>query len=191
MNTIQIRKKVNSILVDYRTTVRQCKAEQESLRDAEDYLANVKEAQIIVQQVAQTIQQKAHNKIAGVVTKCLQTVFVGDDTYELKIHFERKRGKTEAKIVLVKNGHEIIKPLKNDSGGVVDVAAFVLRLTCLVLSKPYLRRLIALDEPFKFVDAINLENVCSMLEELAVNFDCQFIIITHIDQLKIGKVIRL
>jgi ABC-type molybdenum transport system ATPase subunit/photorepair protein PhrA len=81
--------------------------------------------------------------------------------------------------------------MEEDSGGVVDVASFVLRLSCLMLSKPPLRRLIVLDEPFKFVSVEYRDNVRAMLEKLAKDFKIQFIMVTHIEELITGKVVRL
>lgn len=191
MNLVRIRKRVDKVHIEYKLAKKTCADEQKALTTAEDQLTYIEESQELTQHVAQTIQQKAHDKIAGVVSKCLRTVFTGDDEYGFKIHFERKRGRTEAAMVLTKNGHEIKDPLNFDSGGVVDVAAFALRLSCLVLAKPRLRRVIILDEPFKFVSREFRENVRLLLEGLAEDFKVQFLMVTHIEELKTGKVIEL
>jgi len=189
MNLIDTRKKVNNLLADLDAAKRQRRDEQQNLQQAEDHLTCVEQAQVIVQQVAQAVQQQAHSRIAGVVSKCLETVFGG--SYGFKIHFERKRGRTEARLVLLKDGNEIDDPLNADSGGVIDVAAFALRLACLVLAKPSLRRIVVLDEPFKFVDEANRENVRQLLEGLAEDMKMQFVVVTHIKELQCGKVVDL
>ncbi len=191
MNLINTRKKINGLVSDFQLAKKQFKEEKQNLIDAEDDFTNIEEAQQITQQIAQVIQQQAHNKIAAVVSRCLETVFDGDDVYGFKIHFERKRGKTEAKLVLIKNGNEIDNPIDADSGGVLDIAAFALRLAALILAKPKLRRTIILDEPFKFVSAEYLSNVKLLLEGLARDFKVQFIMVTHIKQLQIGKIIEI
>lgn len=191
MNLIETREKVNELIVRRKAAVEECRAIREKLTQAENHMTYVDEAQVIAQLVAQEIQQKAHHKISGVVSRCLETVFVGKDVYGLKIHFDRKRGRTEARIVLIKNGHEIDDPLHADSGGVLDVSALALRASCIVLAKPNKRRFIALDEPFKFVDEIYRMNVRLLLEGLAKEFKFQFLMVTHIEQLKIGKIIEL
>ena len=89
------------------------------------------------------------------------------------------------------NGDEIENVLNSDSGGVVEVAAFALRLSCLILSKPSLRRIIILDEPFKYVSEEYRENIRLLLEGLSRDFKVQFIMVTHITELQTGKVIRL
>lgn len=191
MNLVDTRKQVKERLGDYLATRKKCKDEQKALIETEDRLAYAEEAQITAQHVAQTIQQQAHQRITKVVSRCLETVFVGPDVYGFKIHFERKRGRTEAKLVLTKNENEIEDPLNSDSGGVVDVAAFALRLSCLILAKPKLRKVLILDEPFKFVSEEYRDNVRLLLEGLAEDFAVQFIMVTHIEALKIGKVVNL
>jgi DNA repair exonuclease SbcCD ATPase subunit len=168
----------------------------QSVRQEKDRLASLKQVQIdteeargLVQAVAQTVQQRVHNQIAGVVTECLRSVF-GED-YQFEIRFEQKRGRTEANIMLIKDGHEIGNPLEEDSGGVVNVAAFALRLSCLILTKPRLRRVLVLDEPFKDVSAQYRPAVKAMLEGLAEKLAVQFLIVTHISELQCGKVVRL
>jgi DNA repair exonuclease SbcCD ATPase subunit len=188
MNLSETRKIVNKKLADYRALVRQYKTEKESLTIEEEQLINITEAQKIAQRVAQAVQQQAHNQIAGVVSKCLETVF--DKPYVFKINFERKRGKTEAQLVFESDGFEI-DPMTASGGGVVDVASFALRLSCLMLAKPKLRRILIMDEPFKFVSEIYQENVRLMLESLSKEFKIQFIIVTHINMLKVGKVIQI
>ena len=146
------------------------------------------EAQQIVQAVAETIQEEAHDRIAGVVSRSLATVF--DEPYEFRIRFERARGRTEARLVFVREGQEI-NPIDASGGGVVDVAAFALRLSCLMLSRPARRRVVILDEPFKFVSADRRYAVRAMLEGLAASLAVQFVMITHIEELRCGKVIEI
>jgi hypothetical protein len=63
------------------------------------------EAQEIVQTIAKAVQKEAHDKIAGVVTRCLATVF--EEPYEFKIKFNRARGRTEADLIFIRNGREV------------------------------------------------------------------------------------
>jgi len=191
MNLNEIRKNVDTLIGDLNAAKKRCKEEKRKLGKAKRNLTDIKEAQLITQQIAQTIQQQAHRRIAGVVSKGLETVFTGDDVYGFRIDFDRKRGKTEANLLLTKNGHDIDDPLNSDSGGVVDIAAFVLRLSCIILTKPKLRRFLVLDEPFKFVSEEFRENIRLLLEGLAKDFKFQFVMVTHIPELQTGKVISL
>lgn len=183
-----LSKKAGRLLSEYKHFSRQFKEEKMSLEEARKHVEAVVRAQSIMQGLAQEVQQQAHKKISGVVTRCLQTVF--DDPYDFQIVFEQKRGKTEARLVFIKDGLEI-DPMTAAGGGVVDVAAFALRLSCLVLSKPKLRRVLILDEPFKFVSAEYRPRLRALLEKLSQEMQVQFLIVTHIPELRFGKVVDL
>lgn len=189
MDLTKQRKKIDSLLSDFKLAKKQVKQEKERLAELQTALKDAEQAQLIAQEVAQQIQQQAHTRIANVVTRCLETVF--EDDYGFKIEFERKRGRTEAKLILLKDGHEIPDPLNADSGGVVDVAAFALRVSGIVLTKPKLRPFLAMDEPFKFVSREYRDNVRMMIEGLARDFNFQFVMVTHVTELQTGKVVEL
>ncbi len=186
----QYRKKLDRYLSDYRHTVHKCREEGEALQKAESQIEHLNQAIIIVQQVAEKIQNTACNQIAAVVTKCIQTIF--DDSYVFKISFVRKRGKTEAKLLLLKDGHVMEDPLEESGGGVCDVAAFGLRLACLMLSRPRLRKLFAGDEIMKNVNGEEHQSkVGALLSMLAKEMEMQFILVSDDEWLRIGKVIDL
>jgi ABC-type molybdenum transport system ATPase subunit/photorepair protein PhrA len=146
------------------------------------------DAQEILQHLAQAVQQQAHQRIAKVVSSCLSAVF--DHPYEFRIQFERKRGRTEARLLFSRDGLEV-DPMTAAGGGMIDVAAFALRIACLVLHRPKLSRVVVLDEPFRFVSAQYQPNVRTMLEELAEEMKIQIVFITHNPNLVTGKVIEL
>lgn len=187
-STSDIRRRLDDCLAAYRQAKATYLAERDALNGAETALLDSEEAQKVLQLVAQTVQQQAHERIAGVVSRCLSAVF--EDPYEFKVLFEQKRGKTEARLVFVSNGHEI-DPMDASGGGVVDVAAFALRLSCLMLSRPPLRRVLIMDEPMKFVSERYRERVRQMLEGLSKELQVQMIFVTHMPQLRTGKVIEL
>lgn len=141
----------------------------------------------VVQVLAQAIQQAVHDKIAGVVSDCLEAVF--DDPYEFIIRFERKRNRTEAVLLLERDGLEV-DPMSASGGGVVDVCAFALRVACLTLQQG-VEQTIVLDEPFRFVSKQYRPRIRAMLEALCQQLGIQIIMVTHIDVLKCGKVIEL
>jgi len=162
--------------------------ETEALKKAERTLQRTQEAQEILQLIAQAVQQQAHEKISTVVTKCLESVF--EDPYAFKIEFERKRGRTEATLRFVRRELDA-DPLSSTGGGVVDIAAFALRVACLMLHRPRLSRVVILDEPFKFVSAQYRENMRTMLEELAKDLQIQIVMVTHSEEYETGKIIEL
>ena len=168
------------------TLLKRCRRE---VAAADEYFYAAEEGVQIVQAVAETIQEQAHDRIAGVVTRCLATVFP-DEPYEFRIEFERTRNRTEARLRFVREDMSV-NPIDASGGGVVDVAAFALRVSCLMLKRPPARRVLVLDEPFRFVSATYRPAVATMLEDLAHELSIQFIMVTHIDELRMGNVIEV
>lgn len=161
---------------------------KQDLDTAKRGLADLEKARGIAQTVAQAVEQQAHKRITGLVTSCLTAVF--PDGYTFDIIFERKRGKTEAKMVFLQDGEEV-DPTTAAGGGVLDIAAFALRVAVLVLSYPQRRRLLVLDEPFKFLSEEYRGMAAALIEKLADELGIQFIIVTHIKELQLGKVVEL
>jgi len=180
---------VENLYEDFLLAKRDVKREQEFLEETALKVEWADDANAIAQTVATIVQEKAHKKISSIVTKCLQTIFE-EEAYEFSIIFEQKRGKTEAKLVFIRNGEEV-DPMAGSGGGAVDIAAFALRISCLMVSRPPLRRAVILDEPFKFLSKTYRGRVASMLNLLSSELGIQFIMVTHIPELEVGNVIRL
>lgn len=181
MTTIeQYEHRVDSLLSDYRAARSSYDTDRAAYIDATERLDAVDEACTIVQHVAAEIQAQAHAAIAAVVSRCLTAVF--DQPYTFKIDFERKRGKTEARLYFERDGIEV-DPLTAAGGGVVDVAAFALRLACILMHRPQLRPVMVLDEPMKFVSADYIPRVRELIDGLAREFGTQFIIVSHVEGL--------
>lgn len=167
---------------------KQSKSEQKELKRLTTNLSDTEQAQSILQDTAQTIQNHAHQKIAEIVSSCLEGVF--DEPYKFHIKFERRRGKTEA-VLLFERQTALVDPLTASGGGVVDIAGFALRLASVLLSRPQRRRLIVLDEPFKFVDREHREKIADLLASLAKRLQIQFVMVTHFPELRCGKIFSL
>lgn len=186
MTTNDIRKQVEKRKREYdllKKTLEEVKIDfkKEKVR----YIRSVK-ARDFIQEVAKSIQEKVHTQIAEVVTRGLRTVF--DDPYTFKIIFEKKRGKTEARLVFEKDGKEI-DPISASAGGAVDVASFCLRVACIMLSHNEVKPVLILDEPFKNISEKYLPEIPTLLEYLRKKLKIQIIMITHIEELRMGKVI--
>ncbi len=183
------RQLADQALQEYQHAVRTAKEERVRLKELKAKAKASVEAQSIIQTVAQAVQQSAHQQIVKVVTRCIQAV--GWD-YEFRINFERKRGRTEARMVFVRGGVEI-DPVSSSGGGVIDVASFALRLACLLLATPRRRRLVVLDEPLRQVHGNTYrENVVELLRVLAKELDFQLIIATGLEWLSgVGKTIEI
>jgi len=188
MNLDTEEKEVSQIASRLDHYTRQIAEEEEHLTRDTRTLERTQDAQEILQLIAQAVQQKAHERISKVVSSCLSTVF--DDPYEFHIVFERKRGRTEASLRFRRRGLDV-DPLTASGGGMIDVAAFALRVACLMLHRPRLSKVVVLDEPFRFVSLQYQENVRSMLEGLAEDLGIQILQVTHNENLVAGSIIEL
>lgn len=184
------RRYLEQFISERRGVIRAVREGRKSLRLARQYVRNVERAQAICQDIAKLVQQKAHEKLASVVTRCLHAVF--PNPYDFKIVFEKKRGKTDARMVFIRDGKEM-DPEDGVGGSVLDVAAFALRLACLGLQKPKRRKFVVIDEGFRGVSDIedNKNRVKEMLEILSQELGFQILQITHDEGLKAGKVITI
>lgn len=182
------REVVNTAKATHAAAKRVLATAREAVAGAEADFCDAEEAQQIIQAVAETIQEQAHDRIAGVVSRCLALVF--DTPYEFRIIFERSRGRTEARLVFMRDGLAV-DPITSSGGGVVDVAAFALRVSCLMLKRPPARRVLVLDEPFRFVSKEYRPRVAQMLERLSSELGIQIIMVTHIEELRVGSVVEV
>jgi hypothetical protein len=167
------------------------RVERVNLTEAKDRLRTAKEAQHVIQSVAKGVQARIHGRICGLVTRCLQVVFP-DEGLEFGIDFVTRRGRTEAEPKFVRKDGSVLKP-KQVFGGAVEVAGFALRLACIAMRRPSVRRLLVLDEPFRHVGKMGgcRDRTRALLETLAEELDFQIVLCTHDGELVAGKVIRL
>ena len=187
---LDLRRALNRQLAEHDHSQQQVAQEREALRAARQLAEDCAQAQQLVQGIAEAVQQRAHAQIAAVVTRCLKAVF-GSQAYEFKIDFVQARGKTEAHLKLERDGLVMDDPLNEAGGGIIDVASFALRVACLLLSLPRKRRLLCLDEPMKMLSKNHAPAVGELLLTLAEELDIQIILVTHNQDLMIGKVVEL
>lgn len=183
-----IRRLVDKRVAELNVARASCRNLGRMLGQKEEHAEAIRRAQELAQAVAQAVQQQTHDRIAGVVSQCLEAVF--DEPYHFIIHFERKRGRTEAALRFERDGAEV-DPMTASGGGVVDVAAFALRLSCLVLNNPPLRRILILDEPFKFLSEGYRHRIRDLMLTLAKEMGVQFVQVTHIRELVAGTVVEV
>lgn len=180
---------INELAEEHKLAERDVRRETKELEGSSVKVQEAEDAVAIAQAVATIIQEKAHAQISRIVTKCLKMVFE-DEGYEFSIIFEQKRNKTEARLAFLRNGKEL-DPLRSSGGGAVDVAAFALRISSLIITRPPLRKTVLLDEPFKFVSEDYRYKVNKILEFLSEEFGVQFIMVTHLKEMEIGNTITL
>lgn len=187
--TTDFQQRLAQLKSEYDLAKKQVQAEKQALKQAQAKVSDTAQAQQIVQAVAEAVQHQAHARIASVVSRCLQAVF--GDGYEFRIDFRQARGKTEAQLLIVKDDLVLEDPVEECGGGVVDVASFALRLAALMLAVPRRRRLLLLDEPFRFLSKEYRPAVRELLLALAKELKVQIVMVTHSADLVAGKVIEI
>ena len=153
---------------------------KESLKTKQQELIDCEEAQIVIQKVAQLTQEELKIHISNLVTLALESVF--DEPYEFEVDFVQRRGQSEADLWFVIDG-ERIDPLSASGGGVVDVAAFGLRVSLWSLQKPRSRSIIVLDEPFKYLSSNYQQKAGELLKVISEKLKLQILMISHIEPL--------
>lgn len=189
MSSMSIDQAIGQLRLLHTKAVNRLEQAEAGIQKAEADLADAEAAQAIVQRLAQGVQQRVHGTIADIVSRSLTAVY-GERAYQFRIETERKRGKTETLLMYERDGN-LLSPRDEASGGFLDVAAFALQLAALSLRKPPLRKVMVLDEPFKFVNVRIFPRIRQLLETLAEEMDFQFIMVTQIEALRTGKIIRI
>lgn len=175
---------------EYRRIGKEVPAIELSLKDNEDRLAGLLETQELVRKLAQDCQIQCQARISSVVTRCIESV-LGEPKYTFEMVFETKRNQTEVSLVLKDEAGNLYDPVTDLGGGILDIVSFGLRLACLLLTKPKPRKILIMDESFKFVSRQYQPAVARLLESLCSEFGMQIILVTHISELMKGNVIEL
>ena len=133
----------------------------------------------LLQEVVRSTQHQISISIGTLVTQALRSVF--PDPYGFQVSFVSKRNKTECELSFTRGEH-LYDPLETSGGGVVDIAAFALRATFLVLNATS-RMTLILDEPFRFV-SVDLQPYCSeMLKQISGELGVQIIMVSHLPEI--------
>lgn len=188
MNLTEAKTRAGALVAARELALSQRRNERAALRRKKAAEATLREALRIAQQTAQSVQEAAHAKIANIVSHSLAAVF--DTPYKFKINFEQKRGRTEANLTFERNGFGV-SPMDAAGGGVIDIASFALRLSCLLLANPPRRRLLVLDEPLSMLSAEYRPRARELITRLAKELNVQILIISHAAEFQMGDVIEL
>jgi DNA repair exonuclease SbcCD ATPase subunit len=180
-----LRKQIDGLLSLRQQAEQTAKRERERGEEMKARMETVQQAREVVNRMADRIKQETHQRLAGLVSRCLQIVF--DEPYSLAIEFGSK---SQVVLRFERNGKEV-DPMTASGGGVIDVASFALRLACIAWSKPKPRQIVVMDEPFKFLSERYRDSVRVMLETLVEEYGFQFIMVTHIREIESGKVVSL
>ena len=160
---------------------------QKQAKELEEFIKDCDSASLILNTYARKVQEEVHLYLEELVSAALSIVF--DEPYEFHISRSDSLTKSEARMLFRRN-KMLVDPMDAAGGGVVDVAAFALRLGCILLQKGT-PRLLILDEPFKFVSKNYLPRVQELLHHLSSKYEFRIIMVTHLSELETGEVIRL
>ena len=141
-------------------------------------IATLAQARDVVNAVQMATQISISGFIEEVVSLCLQTVLGAN--YGFKINYKIQRGKSEAELLILKDG-EAFDAETSCGGGVVDIVAFALRVALYALADPKPEGVIFLDEPARMVskDGEHARRFGEMLKKVSELLNLQFIVISH------------
>lgn len=180
MNFERIEKLFNQSKGAYSQIQKRLRETSELKKESERKLKLVEQAQVFLQKVAQSTQEKLKFQIEDIVNLALESVFPNE--YEFKIEFNVSRGKTDAELVFLdKRTGQTIDPMEASGGGVIDLTCFALRISAWALENGT-DNLIILDEPFKFVSRDLQERAGEILKTLSEKMKLQILMVTHIPE---------
>ena len=153
--------------------------QEEQIEERSSRLQDLKQAQAVIQKIAEETQVNITDNIESIVTLALESVF--GDELSFKCVFASKRGKTECSFAVVDQQGNSTNPMTAHGGGVLDVVNIGLRLAFWSMEKK--RPLVILDEPFKFLSRELLPNAADMLRVMSERLKLQILMVTHIPEL--------
>lgn len=144
-------------------------------------IEELSKARVILREVAKNVQQRFKRFIEGIVTLALRAVF---KRYRFKMKFSDKRKKPVCEFLVMDKGKELI-PREEDVGvGAVDVAAFVLNIGILKVTRPKLRQMLYADEPSRNIGiGEEARRLARVIRRLSHKLKIQVIINTHDENL--------
>jgi len=146
------------------------------IHKAQKKLKDLEKVHEILKTVGLQTQQQLRFHIADVTSIALESVF--NEPYKVVLDFVDRRGRSECDIIFERNGQQV-DPMTASGGGVVDVAAFALRIASWTMQVNKTRNTIVLDEPFRYLSKDLHSRAGEMLDEISSKLGIQFIIITH------------
>lgn len=172
------------MIQEYKDKLNRLKGKQESLqltlsewesklKIAQDDTINIELAQALIQETAQETQSQLKYCLEDIVNSLLNACFPG---YEVAVEFDVSGGRTEANIVLYKEGYEI-KP----KGGIADIISLGFRIA--VWSIGNSRNVLCLDESLKWLSADLQPMAGEILHEISHKLGINIIMPSHIEPL--------
>lgn len=141
-----------------------------------DLQATAEQVKTFFSVLAEAQRQELQQKVEALVDYGVQQVF--GPTHRFKVVSELRGKSVRTEFFLVENGVQL-SLVDGAGGGIGDVVSFLLRIVMLCLVRPAQRRVLVLDEPFKFVSTGHFQTLTTLLRELTESLDLQLIMVTH------------
>lgn len=156
-------------------------SKERQMQEIVEELEMVRQARQFLLSFSENLRDKVKERLESIVNTALKAVFV-DEQNEFKIIPKQTKNGIVYDLFGVTNG--LITPLQDsNAGGFMDIVAMALQIAFLRLFSNRLRQTMILDEPFKNLDKNRIVLACQWLKLVSQEFDIQFIIVTHIDDL--------
>ena len=175
MNVTQYHKQLLRLQGSREHYLAQRKELQKELEQKVELCRVLDEARELVKRVGAQTQKQLTIRLGDLVTKCLHEI-MGED-YEFKMTIQ-ERGGTSHFDMFIFEGGEVYDPMDAKGGTVVDIITFSLRAACLLLDKKA-AKVLAMDEPFRFVSKDLQPRVAVLLEKIREKLGIQMVAITH------------
>lgn len=157
---------------------------QYAIKRTEDYIKSDKRkrsrherALEIVKQVGLATQKQLEYHLAEQVSLAMDAIF--DEPYELVVHFQEKRGKTEAEMLFTRRDLEF-PPIGSAGGGAIDVASFALRIAYWSMRQDRkVAPILLMDEPFSQLKGEEAnKRALAVVQELSKKLNVQIIMVS-------------
>lgn len=181
MNIEKVKQKYYHLFETEKIKKEELQKVKEKIEQYNNQLSDLTDALQIAQTVGLATQHNIKEYLDEMVTYIIQSIF--GNNYQFCTDFIIKRNKSECELSLIKDGMKL-SLLNSTGGGLLDIIMFALRISLLIMKKDKKANVIILDEPFKWVSKEYISPVCDLLKKISFDLKIQFIIVTHIAELK-------
>lgn len=182
MNLQSIRQTFNEKTGEQKKIKRDLESDLTKKNKIERDISVSEKALQLITAVAQLTQQELRFRIEEPVSLALNAVYP-ENPYKFVADFQiTNSGPIQCHLGFERGGF-VIKPMESSGGGPISVASFALKIGALTLEKPSPRKVLIMDEDFKFVSRNKLPLVGDLLNEMTNKLGIQIILITHIPEL--------
>ncbi len=133
------------------------------------------QARLLLESYSELEQRVLRDKVEGLVTAGLQTIFGGG--YSFSVEVKTLRGQAAMEFTVSRDG-VVRDPMDSHGGGLVNIVSMVLRLVIVALT-PGLSRTVVLDEPFAHLSQGYIEGVSRFIREIVDSTGIQLLIVSH------------